>query len=172
MKSVMFFFLLFLTISMSAQNLIKDNVAETKNIQDTLVIKKWLSKVIIDYLNSKDLKTDFDKMRTALTDSYYNYKQNAINLEYGDELTEAEFQKKWNGIYDTKLVGKGGFFISAQDHGNIDIQDCKLIKTLSDNAQIYHVVIRDLRWKTNFERDIKIVFKQNRPLIDDIKEYE
>ncbi|WP_018344252.1 hypothetical protein [Cytophaga aurantiaca] len=147
-------------------------IKKTNSIQDTTLIKDWLTKVIIDYVNSEDGKVAYNNMRLALTDKYYNYKQNAINLEYGEEMTEEEFHEKWKSIYDTKFVGKGGFFIPTQDNGTIDIPTCTLLKSLGDTAQIFHVVIRDLRWKTNFVRDITIISKDNKLLIDDVKEYE
>jgi hypothetical protein len=87
-------------------------------------------------------------------------------------MTEAEFNQKWKAKYNTKYVGKGGFFISAQDNGAIDIPICKHLRSLGDSAQIFHVVILDLRWKINYVRDITIVSKENKLFIDDVKEYE
>lgn len=150
----------------------QDNAVKTNSIQDTTLIKNWLTKVIIDYVNDEDLKAADNNMRSALTDDYYNYKQDAISLEYNEEMTEEEFHQKWKAKYDTRYVGKGGFFISAQDNGTIDIPVCTLLKSLGDTAQIFHVVIRDLRWETNHVRDITIISKDNKLLIDDIKEYE
>ena len=149
----------------------QDSIVKTDIIRDTAQVKKWLTKVITDYVNSDDLNIAYNNMRTALTDNYYNYKQDAINLEYGEEITEEEFHEKWKAKYDTKYVGKGGFFISTQDHGTIDILDYRLSKSLGDTVQIFHVIIRDLRWKTDFVRDITIVSNDNKLLINDIKEY-
>ena len=154
-----------------ATTLKQDSIVKTNIIQDTAQIKKWLTKVITDYLNSNNLNVAYNNMRNALTDNYYKYKQDAINLEYAEEITKEEFQQKWKAKYDTKYVGKGGFFISTQDNGTIDVLDCRLLKSLADTAQIFHVVIRDLRWKTDFVRDITIVSKDNKLLIDDVKEY-
>jgi hypothetical protein len=150
----------------------QENVVNTNIIQDTTYIKNWLSEVIINYLNGDDLNVSYNNMRSALTDKYYNYKQDAINLEYGEEMTEEEFHQKWKAKYNTKYVGKGGFFISPQDNGKIEIPSCVLLKSLGDTAQIFHVVIHDLRWKSNYVRDITIVSKNNNLFIDDVKEYE
>lgn len=87
----------------------RDNIAKTNIIQDTNQVKKWLTNVITDYVNSDDLKIAYNNMRAALTDNYYNYKQDAIDLEYGDGITENEFQGKWKGRYDTKYVVKEAF---------------------------------------------------------------
>ena len=149
----------------------QDSIENINVIKDTVQVKKWLTKVITDYLNSNDLNVAYNNMRNALTDSYYNYRQDAINLEYGDQITEEEFHQKWKMKYDTKYVGKGGFFIPTQDHGTISIIECRLLNALSDKAQIYHLVIRDLRWKTDFVRDITVVSIHHKLFIDDIKEY-
>ena len=140
-------------------------------IQDTMYIKKWLIKVITDYVNSDDLKVTNENLRSALTDDYYNYKLEAITLEYS-EMTEKEFQEKWKAKYDTKYVGSGGFFTSIMDNGDVEISDCKQLESLGDTAQIFHTVVHDLRWKTDYKLDIKVILKDNKLLIDDIKEYK
>ena len=113
-------------------------------------------------------------MRSSLTDNYYQYKQDAIDLEYDNEIemTEEQFHQKWNKVYDTKFVGKGGFFISTQDHGTVTVPVCRLINAISDTVQVYHLVICDLDFKNEFVRDIKVVMRNDQLFIDDIKEYE
>lgn len=144
----------------------------TDILQDTAHAKKWITKVITGYINNDDLKVAFDNMRTALTENYYNYKQDAITLEYSEDLTEKEFHQKWKAKYDTKYVGNGGFFTSAQDNGLVDVPVCVFLKSLGDTAKVFHTVIRDLRWKTDYVMDITVVCKGNKLLIDDVKEYE
>lgn len=151
---------------------------ETKNVisksvvmLDTSTVKLWLTNVIIDYASNDDLTSGFNNMRSALTDDYYNYKQDAINMEYDSEITWEQFHQKWKWKYDTKYVGKGGFFISTQDQGKITVPVCNLVSSIGDTALVYNVVIRDLDFKTDFIRDITIVTRGQRVLIDDIKEY-
>jgi hypothetical protein len=145
---------------------------QIKAIQDTTLIKNWLTKIIIDYLNGNDLKASYNNMQLALTDDYYNYKQDAINLEYGEEMTEEEFHQKWKAKYDTRYVGKGGFFNSAQDNGTIDIPVCTLLKSFGDTAKVFNVVIHDVRWKTDHVCDITVVSRDNQLFINDVKEYD
>lgn len=57
-------------------------------IQDTVYIKKWLTKLITDYVNSDDLNVARENMRKSLTEDYY--KLDAITLEYS-EMTEEDF---------------------------------------------------------------------------------
>jgi hypothetical protein len=109
-------------------------------------------------------------MKSAMTTDYYNCKLDAINLEYSD-LTEAEFKQKWHDKFDTKLIDRGGFFISAQDNGPVEIPVCILLKSSDESGKFFHVVIHDKRWNTNYVRDIKIISKDNRLLIADIIEH-
>lgn len=147
-------------------------IATSKNLQDTLRAKKWLTDVILDYTTNNDLQAAYKNMRSSLTETYYNYKQDAINLEYETTMTDEQFHEKWKGRYDVKFVGKGGFFISAQDNGKITIPVCIFLNSIGDTAQVYHVVIRDLDFKTDFVRDITVVSRDKKFFIDDIKEYE
>lgn len=142
----------------------KDNVT-----QDTLIVQNWLSTVIMDYLNGDDLKAAYNGMRSALTNDYYNYKQDAINLEYGDEMTVEEFHDKWSEKYDTKYVGGGGFFYPYQDHGKIEITSCILKTTLGDTAQIYRVLMHDTHWNSDEIIDVRVVTSGQKNKIDDIK---
>jgi hypothetical protein len=147
---------------------------DLSKLQDTSTVKNWLTKVILDYTNENTGKDAFEKMRLLLTDNYYNYKQDAINLEYdnGIEMTVEQFHQKWKNVYDTRFVGHGGFFISTQDNGKISVPVCKLINSSSDTVQVYHVVIRDHDFKNDFVRDIKVVSRNGQLFSDDIKEYE
>lgn len=137
-------------------------------------VKAWLTTLILDYTTNSDLKAAYNNMRSALTDTYYKYKQDAINIDYDTEttMTEAQFHEKWKDRYDTKFVGKGGFFISTQDNGRITVPVCKFLRSIGDTSQVYHVIIRDLDFKTDFVRDITVVMRNKKLFIDDIKEYE
>lgn len=148
----------------------QDINVKINNMQDTIHIKKWLIKVITDYVNSDYSKVAIDNLRAALTEDYYNYKHDAITLEYS-EMTEKEFNEKWKTKYDTKYVGSGGFFTSYMDNGNVEITVCNLLKSLGDSAKFFYTVVHDLRWKTDYKFDIKVILNDNKLLIDDVKEY-
>lgn len=157
----------------------KKNINSTKeqsemksnNIQDTIYVKKWLTKVIVDYVNGHYSKSADENLQAELTEDYYNYKHEAITLEYSD-MTKEEFDKKWKSKYDTKYLGNGGFFTSVMDNGKVEIPICNLIKSLGDTAKIFHTVVHDLHWKTDYKFDIKVVYKNSKLLIDDVKEYK
>jgi hypothetical protein len=144
-------------------------------LADTAKVKAWLIRVIEHYTNSKDPNVAFQNLRKSLTDNYYNYKQDAINLEYdnGDiTMTQEAFKQKWQDKYNIKYVGGGGFIISAQDNGKIKVTKCDFFKNVGQNASLYRVLVEDLDFKTKFNRDIKVLTKDNKLFIDDVIEYE
>jgi hypothetical protein len=149
----------------------QESDVKTNIMQDTIQVKKWLTKVITDYVNSDDSKVAYDNLRKELTEDYYNYKYEAITSEYS-EMTEKEFHEKWKAKYDTKYVGTGGFFTSVIDNGTVEVPVCSVLKSLGDTSKIFHTVVRDLRWKTDYLFDVTVVFKNNKLLIDDVKEYK
>jgi len=85
-------------------------------------------------------------------------------------ITE-QFKKKWEGRYNTKFVGNGGFFISEQDPGKVKVTSCNFIKHPDQNSYLFKVVIEDQTFKKKFNLDMKVVKNGNSFLIDDITEY-
>jgi hypothetical protein len=143
-------------------------------LTDTLKVKQWLTNVIESYTNGEDPSTAHERMRNSLTDSYYNYKSDALSLDSDREppMSKEEFKKKWEGKYNTKYVGFGAFIISAQDNGKIKVTSCNLLRGIERNASVYRVVIEDLDYKTRFNRDIKVIAQNGRLFVDDIMEYD
>lgn len=153
----------------------KEEIKVHNILQDTSKVKSWLIEIIEGYTNGVDLKAAYAKMRSSLTNEYYNYKQDAINLEYDSpegSMTEEEFNKKWSGKFNTKFVGKGGFFIASNDNGKVKVTTCLLLKNFGDTATLFHVVIDDLDFKTKFIRDFKVIGRDNKLFISDIIEYD
>jgi len=147
----------------------QESYVKTNVLQDTVYVKKWLTKVITDYVNNNDSKSANNNLEAALTEDYSNYKHEAITLEYS-EMTKEEFYEKWEAKYDTKYVGNGGFFTYVMDNGNVEVPSCYVLESLGDTAKVLHTVVRDLRWKTNYLFDIKVISKNNKLFIDDVKE--
>ena len=142
-------------------------------LADTAQVKAWLTKVIEDYTHNDTSSNHFEVLRKSLTDDYYNYKQDALNMEYDSDdtpLTAAGFQKKWQGKFNTKYVGPGGFIISAQDNGKIKVT-LHLIQQVDQQASLYKVFIEDLDFKSTYNRDIKVITQDGKFLIADIVEY-
>ena len=156
-------------IAQTNKNTNPESNKEINLLGDTVSVKQWLIKVIIDYVNSEDSKSADENLQKVLTTDYYRYKIDAITLESSD-MTNEEFNNKWKSKYDTRYAGHGGFFTSVMDHGNVEISKCRPIKTYGDTAKIFHTIVHDIRWNTDYTFEIKIIYKDNRLLIDDVKE--
>ncbi|MCV9933100.1 hypothetical protein OIU80_12475 [Flavobacterium sp. LS1R47] len=138
---------------------------KTEN-QDQENAKKWLVKTIETNFNK-----DTYKMSDMTTKTYAEYKSDAINMEYDDGLTEETFKKKWHNQFNTKYVGTGGFLVPSQDYGKIKVMNCKFLSVTKDKAYIFETTIRDLTFKQNYKRDIKVIHSGKSFLIADVKEY-
>jgi hypothetical protein len=153
----------------------KENPADSP-LADTTKVKAWLTKVITDYTNGDDLKDQFEQLRKNITDDYYQYKQGSIDLEYDGAkgadttLTEDGWKKKWQGKFNTKYAGNGGYIISGQDNGKCQVA-LQLVKHIDKQASLYKVAIKDTQFNITYNRDIKVINQDNKLLIADILEY-
>jgi hypothetical protein len=166
--------LIFLALALALDSCSTDSsvtAQQSGKLQDTTTVKKWLTKVIVEYVNGDRQKNATDSLRSVMTDDYYRYKSDDITIEYSD-MTAEEFNQKWKIRYVTKYVGKGNFFGSTQDSGPIEIPVCTFLRSSGDTAKVFHVETHDLRWNNNNALDITIVAKNNRLYIDDVKEHE
>jgi len=140
---------------------------------DSTAVTKWLTNVIIHYAQNTDTKDGYNEFTSNLTDEYSNYKHEEMGIGYGySDMTIEEFNKKWSYKYNTMYAGSRNFFGLAQDHGEVKIPKCKLIKTLGDSIVVYNVIVRDVTWDIDVIQDIKIVKRGNKLLIDDVIEYK
>jgi hypothetical protein len=154
----------------------KENPVDT-HLADTTKVKAWLTKVITDYTNTEDMSpAQFEQLRKNLTDDYYQYKQGSIDLEYdGAEgadttLTEEGWKKKWQGKFNTKYTGNGGYIISGQDNGKCQVT-LHLVRHIDQQTSLYKVAIHDTQYNTTYNRDIKVINQDGTLLIADILEY-
>jgi hypothetical protein len=141
------------------------NIKTTEN-QDQENAKDWLIKAIEINFN----KDTFDTADIT-TKTYAEYKSDAINIEYENGLTQEAFKKKWKNKFDLKYVGYNGFLVPTQDYGKIKVSSCKLLSVTKDKAYIFETIIRDVDYKHNYKRDIKVIHSGKSFLIADVKEY-
>jgi hypothetical protein len=141
-------------------------IEEQTEDQDQKNAKNWLIKTIEVYFSK-----DFSNMEDITTKSYVAYKIDAMNLEYDESLTEEGFKKKWKNKFDTRYVGYEAFLVPTQDNGKIKVTSCKLLSVTKDKAYIFETIIRDLDYKQNYKRDIKVIRSGKTFLIADVKEY-
>jgi len=136
-----------------------------QNANDSEKAKQWLITSIEENFN----KTS--SMNGITTKEYEAYKSDATNVDF-DILTEKEFENKWKHKFNIKYAGVGsGFLISAQDWDNIKVSYCKLSNQKTNNGYWYICTITDPLSKTNYYRDIKVIYSDNSFLIADVKEY-
>ena len=119
-------------------------------------------------------KTPMKKLmecKSVYTKQYNDYKDDAMNVDLDDGLTNDEFFMKWKDKYNPKLAGIGtGLFIPEQDYGLIKVSHCELKNKIADGF-IFNIVIEDTESKTKHSRDIKIIRSAGSFLIDDVMEY-
>ncbi len=141
-----------------------------QTIKDTENAKEWLIETIETYF-----KKDLQEMRGKTTKPYEEYKTDATNVDLDTEgaLTQTEFENKWKRLYDTKYAGIGnGFLISGQDWGKIEVTKCNSLKSNSENEFVFETTIRDIDFKVDYKREIKVIKTENSFLICDVKEYD
>ncbi len=131
--------------------------------------KEWLIETI-----EANFEKDFPEMKGITTKSYEEYKTEATNVDLDTDgaLTQSEFENKWKDKYDTKYAGIGnGFLISGQDWGKIEITNCKSLKSNSENEFVFETIIRDIDFKIDYKREIKVIKYKKSFLISDVKEF-
>jgi len=143
-----------------------------QTIKDTENAKEWLIETIETYF-----KKDLPEMRGITTISYEEYKTDATNVDLDPEgaLTQTEFENKWKRLYDPKYAGIGnGFLISGQDWGKIEVTKCNALKSnFKDKfVFVFETTIRDIDFKVDYKREIKVIKTENSFLICDVKEYD
>ncbi len=112
-----------------------------------------------------------ENMAKIFTKTYYEYKLDAINVDY-DGMSLEEFEQKWKDRFNTKYAGIGtGFIISGQDYGKIKVSSCKCISNTPDSVYVFKSTISDSQFKIDYVRDIKLVPSGDTFLVADILEY-
>ena len=130
--------------------------------------KKWLTQAI-----EKNFNTPESNNQTITTPQYYEYKNDATNVDLDGGMTLQAFQTKWNKKYDTKYAGVGvGFLISGQDFGKISVTQCEAVASSQANQYRFDVQIDDPEMKAKYHREVVVVEANNSFLIDDVKEFE
>lgn len=150
---------------------VKENVVqETKpQVNESEEAKKWLEKSIEDYFKS-DLGNLDKNMQKMTTKDYYDYKEDAMNvdMDVDGSLTEKEFNDKWKGKFDTKKAGIGvGFLIAGQDWSAIEVTRCQLISENTD-SYLFDVVLTDKEPKEKYPIKVKVIKENGSFLIADV----
>ena len=131
--------------------------------------KKWLEQSIEDYFKA-DLENLDKDMKKMTTKEYYEYKDDAMNvdMDVDGSLTEKEFQDKWKGKFDTKKAGVGvGFLIAGQDWDKISVTKNQLVSE-DKNGFLFDVVLSDKAMKEEYPIKVKVIKDNGSFLIADV----
>jgi len=150
---------------------------DKEDLPEIAKAKDWLIKAVENSLNKvngsmENTNEEADgNAKSIYTKQYNAYKDDAMNVDLDDGLTNDEFFVKWQDRYNPKLAGVGtGLLIPEQDYGLIKVQSCELKTKIADGF-IFKVVIEDTESKTRHNRDIKVIRSADTFLIDDVMEY-
>ena len=133
--------------------------------------KAWL----IDAVQKEfETKLDGEVSNSSIYTADYNaYKDDALGVGYDGGLSQAEFERKWNSKFNTKYAGMGtGYLISGQDFGKIVVSSCELMATTTSNELYFKTDIRDVDFKHDYHREIKVIGAGDSFLIADVKEFD
>jgi hypothetical protein len=141
-------------------------VAQIENAQienKTNAAQQWLIKSIEHHFN--------ENKPVNYTIAYQNAKEDALQMGFESEMTDAEWQKKYPNR-NTNTIGIGtGFLISGQDYGAIKVENCKLLKQ-DQKGYWFGLDIVDVDFKIKYKREILVLEKANQFFIDDVKELD
>src|SRR5690606_12316900 len=116
----------------NAKSEVTDTETTTQNDDIANEAREWLMKNITNYFATEELGSLDSFMQKMTTAEYYEYKNDATNvdLEIDGSLTETQFHEKWKNKFDTSKAGiDTGFLISGQDWDKIEVEKCDLIST-------------------------------------------
>ncbi|ADY51708.1 hypothetical protein Pedsa_1139 [Pseudopedobacter saltans DSM 12145] len=130
----------------------------------------WLKRSIEGFFKDFDqLKGNFSSITTP---GYYEFKMDAIHIDYDGGLSETEFKNKWSQRYSEFAGVNEGFMIGGNDFGTVKVKECKFINRTKQHGYLFHTIIEDTELHNEFIRDITVVSHQGSFLIDDVKEIE
>lgn len=136
---------------------------ENDGQQEIVAAKDWLEKSISLFFQDK---TTIEKI---CTNQYASFKNDGWSMSEGD-ISEKKFKDKWGNIYKLDLFCSDcGFLIDGQDYGKIKPE--AIFKNKSNNGYWFSVLIKDLDFKADYKRDIRVVKNEGSFLIDEILEY-
>jgi hypothetical protein len=136
---------------------------------ETADVKEWLTGTIKKYFEDNQIH-----FREITTKQYAEYKQDAINVDYGNTpITLKQFKEKWTDIYDISYAGIGeSFLLGQQDWGIVVMSKCDLISVENNKKFTFDTTISDTTFKHTYSIEITIVQTDDGFKIDDVKKTE
>ena len=97
--------------------------------------QNWIETQIPKAFNSQ-----LNPIESLTTDTYQDYKSDAINVDFDGGLTETAFHEKWKKEYNTKKAGIGlSFILGVQDYELVKIERTRFIKKISPTSYLFLV---------------------------------
>ncbi|MCJ7935412.1 MAG: hypothetical protein MUW56_17755 [Chryseobacterium sp.] len=152
---------------------VKENIASENKPKDSEEAKKWLEESIEDYFKA-DLGTEEKNMQKMTTKAYYDYKNDAMNvdLDVDGSLTKKEFYEKWRKKFDVQKAGIGtGFLITGQDWEEIKVSSCKILAS-GEHDFLFDVVLSDRKLKAEYPITVNVTKENGSFLIADVWQKE
>lgn len=143
----------------NANSEVTDTETTTQNDDIANEAREWLMKNITNYFATEELGSLDSFMQKMTTAEYYEYKNDATNvdLEIDGSLTETQFHEKWKNKFDTSKAGIGtGFLISGQDWDKIEFEKCDLIST-TEKGFLFDVILKDETFQSKYPSKILVV---------------
>ena len=143
----------------NAKSEVTDTETTTQNDDIANEAREWLMKNITNYFATEELGSLDSFMQKMTTAEYYEYKNDATNvdLEIDGSLTETQFHEKWKNKFDTSKAGIGtGFLISGQDWDKIEFEKCDLIST-TEKGFLFDVILKDETFQLKYPSKILVV---------------
>lgn len=143
----------------NAKSEVTDTETTTQNDDIANEAREWLMKNITNYFATEELGSLDSFMQKMTTAEYYEYKNDATNvdLEIDGSLTETQFHEKWKNKFDTSKAGIGtGFLISGQDWDKIEFEKCDLIST-TEKGFLFDVILKDETFQSKYPSKILVV---------------
>lgn len=143
----------------NAKSEVTDTETTTQNDDIANEAREWLMKNITNYFATEELGSLDSFMQKMTTAEYYEYKNDATNvdLEIDGSLTETQFHEKWKNKFDTSKAGIGtGFLISGQDWDKIEFEKFDLIST-TEKGFLFDVILKDETFQSKYPSKILVV---------------
>jgi hypothetical protein len=155
----------------SNESISKNNTKDNTVSEDSHTIeegKKWLKENIESFFNNNE---KFMKGFSSLcTKQYFEFKQDATNIDLDGGMSEGAFKTKWGRRY-SKYAGLGeGFMIAGNDYGKIELAKIEFINRTEMGGLCYEVLIIDKIFNSKFQRKIILMKENDLFLIDDVIE--
>lgn len=130
--------------------------------------KEWLFKAIEKYFSENEMNT----LESITTESYAEYKIDAMNLAFEHGLSQAEFERKWKGKYDVSQDAfDKGFLIDAQDYGKIIVEKCNYLRNVGTDGCVFQLVLYDELFESKYKTDVTVVIYEGSWAIGNVKDY-